>query len=753
MTRSFIAAILRYRVVVLGVAMVVSGLALYGARNVTFDSSIEIWFLEDDESLAAYREFQDTFGSDEAAVMGVFAGDVLSPDSLAAIDAMTRAVEALPQVRRVRSVTTIFVVQLLEEDTLDVARLVEELPRTAADSEAIRAIARASKQLDGMLAPDDSAAAIVVELEPDSRDFDSKAELVAAMRKIAAEHGGATEVVLTGPPVFDHVFYKRTERDFGILGPAALLLIFAVMMVVFRRLSAALVPLIVVIVAILWTFGIMGALGLKINAVSSTLVSVILAIGIADAIHLVTEFYEQLGRDKSVDDALTEAFVNLLTPCFFTTVTTMVGLLSLVVSEIGPIREFGVLAALGVGLAFITSMVLGPVLLQWARKPKRWQLDRIAESRIAGVLRWLARHGRRRSVSVATVAGVVVIASGLAMFGLEVGVNPVKYFRESDPMRVDTLRVERALGGTATLEIRVRAADEGLKDPDRLRVLDQLQEFSKAQTGVTSTLSVLDSLKETNRMFRGGDDEQYAVPESQDLAAQYYLILESDPDLDRLMQGYDLGRITLRTKMSGEIDRPIDVMSAIEDRARALSGDDLELTMTGYVALMSSMYDYLLDSQIDSLLLALVVITLMLCVLLRSLRLGLFALIPNLTPIIIGLGVMAAVGIHLDVGTVMIGSVALGIVVDDTVHFLVRLRRQADAGRDLDDAIASTISGGGRAIVTTSLTLAAGFGILMLGSFLANVYFGLITSLIIVLAMVADLVVLPAALRLIRPRL
>jgi predicted RND superfamily exporter protein len=161
---------------------------------------------------------------------------------------------------------------------------------------------------------------------------------------------------------------------------------------------------------------------------------------------------------------------------------------------------------------------------------------------------------------------------------------------------------------------------------------------------------------------------------------------------------------------------------------------------------MSSMYEYLLSSQIKGLLIAFATVSVMMCFVVRSLRLGLLAMIPNLAPIVVGLGVMAIAGIQLDVGTVMIGSIALGLVVDDSVHFLVRLQRNLGAGRSLDRSVDATIAEGGRAMVVTSLALGAGFAILMLGSFVANVYFGAICALIIVLALVADLVVLPAIL-------
>jgi len=301
----------------------------------------------------------------------------------------------------------------------------------------------------------------------------------------------------------------------------------------------------------------------------------------------------------------------------------------------------------------------------------------------------------------------------------------------------------------------VESPEEGLKDPENLRLMEGLQAWLAQQEGVSQSLSVVDSVKEMNRVMTAGEQPGlYQLPDSQAAIAQLYVLLEAEEDFESEVQdNYSVARITTRVQMSKAHELASRLPHVDAMIAEKYSNDDLRIHATGFVKLMGDMENYLLDSQIRSLLVAFGVIVLMLGMLLRSVRLALFSMIPNLSPILIGMGFMAAVRIPLDPGTVMIGSIALGLVVDDTVHFLVRLRRRIKAGDDLEDAIEHTIRVAGRPIIVTSLVLAGGFLILLVASFTPNLHFGAVTALVIMLALAADLLVLPASLLLIRPRL
>jgi uncharacterized protein len=597
-----------------------------------------------------------------------------------------------------------------------------------------RAAARSATR--GMTSLDPPATAVLLELTREAQDVPGKRALAAGLRAlIERERAPLREVLLSGPPIFDDAFVAHTERDLGRLGPLALLLIFGVVVGALRRVSLALVPVAVVACAVLWTLGLMAALGLEVGLVSSNLVCVLLAVGIADGIHLVSEYRVQAARASSRVDAIARAAAAVFVPCAFAMLTTVAGMLSLASSEIRPVREFGLLAAGGVALAFLVTFVLGPVLLS------------VMHAGVAPVQRsaWrrIARLSPRGARLVLAASAALVGLACVGVSRLEVGVNPVEYFRTDDPLRRATERIDAAMGGTASVELQVEAPGAGFEDPARLARVAALRATLERERGVSYSQSALDPLVDLHRAWTGGGD----LPTSRELLAQYYLLLEAEPDLERLLRrDHEAGRLSLRTQMS-MVDRPLEVIARIERHAAAYRGDGLDVQVTGYVHLMASMYGYLLESQIQSALLAVPAILLAMLCLLRRPSLTLLALIPNVVPLIAALGLMGALGIRLDVGTVMVGSITLGLIVDDTVHLLVRLRENLETTTDpalVPAALERTLAEVGAPLVATSLAFMAGFAALTLGGFLVNVYFGLLSCTVILLAIVCDLLITPA---------
>ena len=404
-------------------------------------------------------------------------------------------------------------------------------------------------------------------------------------------------------------------------------------------------------------------------------------------------------------------------------------------------------------IAFVLSMTLIPCLLTLFPAPPPEFVVRQRQSRLTHFLEWLGRPSRAFARAVLVASLLLTAGGALALSHLDTEANPMNYFLPGDPVRDAMQRVDHEFGGSSSFEFMVETKPEGLKDQAILHRLDELSRRLESLPGVTNVLSVLDSLRETRRILTDGDSDAVPGPDDHpNLAAQLYIFLESDSDFSRdMLQNYSLTRLTARVRMS-----EAHLLTAEEPRVAGwlsgeFGGDDLRVRSTGFIKLMSEMEDYLVTSQIRSLLVAFTVIGLMMFLLLRSFRLGLFAMIPNFVPIAGGLAFMSIAGIALDPGTVMIGSIALGLVVDDTVHFLVRLKRNL-ADHELPEAIARSMHQTGRPIILTSLILAGGFGTMIFGSFTPNVAFGAVSAVVILMAVAADLLLLPAALLVLRPK-
>lgn len=739
---------------VLAAIGLITAVAAFFAARVVFDSSIEIWFLENDPDLLTYHDFLDRFEADEVIVLGVFADDIFSPQVLSAIKRLTKEAKAAPYVYRVTSLSNIRIPRG-QDGYVNINPLFRTVPQEKAELEALRQETLSNSLLAGSLvAEDGKAAAVLIEIDPVGSDFDSKIELMDRLKELAQqEEKDGIRILFSGSPVMDEAFYKYTQNDFTIFGPVAVALVILLTFIVFRRLSATLIPLAVVVLASIWVFGVMGALGVKINVISTALIVLTLAVGIASSIHILADYYQQLMAGLPPEKAVRHSITQVITPCFFTSATTAAGMLSLMVSDLKPVKEFGWLAALAVVFAFIISFTMIPLVLHLAKPPDADFIQRQKVGPISRLLALLGRPTRKSSAIVLAFTFVLLAASVYGLTLLEVGSNPVNYFKKGDPVLAAAQRIDEALGGSITIEGMVEAPNAGLKDPQNLKRLDELERWLEDLPGVTKVLSAVDSLKEINRVFQDGDRVFYRVPETRELIAQYYLLMEGEKDFDTLIQeNYSVGRLTARARLV-DAQQLSARIPELEDKLHNEYNDDkLKVILTGFIKLVSDMELYLLDSQIRSFAIAFGVITLMMFILLGSLRLALFSMIPNLTPIAMGLAFMAASKISLDPGTVMIGSIALGLVVDDTVHFLVRLHRRFKRGLTLEEAIAGTMEATGRPIIITSVVLSAGFLVLMLGSFAPNIYFGMITAIIVVLALICDIVVLPAALVIIRPK-
>ena len=752
--RRIIQMVLQHRKLILGLTVLLTALALYQGKDLEYDNSIEAWFLEDDPDILTYNAFLERFEADQLTVVAVFAEDVFDTELLSMVEKMTQEFESAPHVHRVISLSNISVAQGTGAE-VHIGPLMDNAPETQSEAEKLgRRVLDDPLLVPNLVSANSKATAILVELDGESNDFIAKSAHINALREISSRLKlPSTKIRIAGAPAVDEIFYRLSYHDSVLFGPLILLVVLISTLVVFRRWTAILVPLAVVLLAQCWTFGVMVSLGIKFTVVSGALLTVILAIGVADSIHVLAEFFQHTRGGLSREEAAVESTSELLVPCFFTSITTIAGMLALLSSDLGPIREFGIMAAFGVGTAFFLSMTIGPILLLLVRAPNAIEEWESSGDLISRALSAVAEISINRSKTVLVVSLVMLASSFYGLQHLKLGANALRYFHETSSIRQDTAAIDQTLGGTTTLELMIDAPNGGLKNPDVLERLDALANWLSMSPYVGEIVSPVNGLKELHRVLEEKPRGEETLPESEAMAAQLYLLMEGDDSFDTTVQDdYSISRMSVRVRMSDAHEFTNEIPAIQKKLAEGYQREDLKVHLTGFIKLMGEMEAYLIQSQVRSFLIAFVVVTLMLGFLLRAGKLALFSMIPNFTPIIVGLGLMPSLNIPLDPGTVMIGSIALGLVVDDTVHFLVRFRRKLSEGRVIESAIHETIVDAGRPITVTSFVLALSFLILLLGSFNPNINFGLVSAIIIILALIADLLVLPAAMKFFRPQ-
>ncbi|MCP4202247.1 MAG: MMPL family transporter [bacterium] len=756
--------ILGHRVLVV-VLMAVATVALgWQAAEVGFDNSIETYFREDD--IAEYRRFLDRFGTDEIIAIAFDVG-AFTPAGLELIQRISEEVEGLPHVRRVLSLTEAKIV-FGDEDTVYFDPLVDPLanptvgekPSSPAALAAVKQRALADPFIPGTVVSHDlRSAAVVAEIDHLIGAFDYKVELIAQIRELVGELERETgrRFHIGGTAVIDDVLLRYTQRDQATYVPLMVLIIIGLVFAMFRSLKMVLLPVTVVGVTIGWTYGFLALLGYRINIITTILTPLLMAVAIADSMHFIADYLHETASGRhDKREAIERSFTNVWMPCLMTSVTTAVGLLALLSADLVPIRELGLVAAFGVVAAFIGTVLLLPVLLSLCPCPAERHRAQFAGGWLAGLLRGLGDWRRSRAVAVLTVSALLTVAALLSLPRLTIGTNSLDYLKPDDPVRGETEWIDARVGGTSSLEFLVETGEENaIRRPELLRRMAAFEEYLRAVEGVTGVYSVVGMVKALNRAFYGGDERFFAIPASSEEVAQQLLLVEGSEDIDALLSDGDAtARIVARVQMarSQQLSRK---MLEIERRATELFGEAATVTPTGMVHLMHRMEGYLLSSQIKSLSLAFVVISLLMLAMLRSARLALVALIPNLLPILFTLALMPWLGIPLDVGTVMIAVIALGLVVDDSIHLLVRLESERKRAPDTRRAIARALTAVGRPIIYTSVALSLGFLVLVFASFNSMIHFGVLSATVIALALVFDLVALPAVvgfLRLAPPR-
>jgi uncharacterized protein len=740
---------LRHRAPTAAILLTITAVFGFFAAQVKFDNTIESYFLPKD--LTGYNKFLHQFGSDEIIAIAFDDEKIMTPDNLRLISGISSELKKIPHVRRVISLTTVKIAYG-DEDSTHFERLVPRIPDNEKELARIERRAMSDPFVPGILiSPDGKNTAIVAEIEHIVGQFDYKVALLNRVRALLAQKSTETgrRFYLAGTAVLDEVVFRYTKSDQATFFPFIILIIVAVMYLMFRMVGMTALPLAVAAVSAAWTYGLMFLLGFKVNVITTIIGPLLMAVAIADSMHIIADYLQEAaGNPSSRIECIHRAFKDVIKPCLMTSLTTMAGLLSLVVADLAPIRQFGLVAAAGVLFAFCATVLLLPILLSVLPFPNRGKRFKESTGLLHGILSWLERVGPGRAWATLAVCACLAVPAGFSLANLEIGTNSLDYLTDSDPVRKQIEWIDSHIGGTVSLEFFIDAHhQDALKDPALLKKMERFQNYLAGIDGITGVYSAVDLVKALNRAYQGGKDSNFTIPDSRAAIAQELMLVEGDDDFDSLLsRDYSKARISARVEMN-KSRRLGKLAPKIERRMREIFGSSANVKPTGLVYLMHRMEHYILTSQIKSFALAFLVVLAAIMIMLRSFKLGLVAIVPNLLPVMFTLALMPILKIPLDVGTVMIAGVALGLVVDDTIHLLARLRIETDRSGDIQGALAATLKSVSRPIVFTSLVLSIGFLVLLFASFRPVIHFGVLASIVIIMALVFDLLVTPAIVR------
>jgi predicted RND superfamily exporter protein len=723
--------------------------------NLRIDPSTEPLLPRGDPAQEVYRQAVRDFGDDEVFVIAMQSEDVFQTETLARLRRVTDRIAQFPEVRKVQSLSDVVAFRYdAANDWIEVASFLDEIPTDPGELEAHRQRALADPLYQKVLISEDArTAAINVTFRKmtDQQFIDARMdERIGAV--LDSETSAEVRFHVAGRSHIKVRVYRLMLRDMQILIPMALGVVAAGLWLVFGSLPGVLLPMAVILISALWTFGAMAHLERPLTVLTTLLAPMLAAIGSAYGIHMVSRYQEEVARAPDGASAALDCLRHMRLPVLVAGFTTMIGFGALLITDVPAVFEVGAFSVLGVSsITLLALTVLPAVLAMSPLRPGGEVRARDLSSRIdAGLDRALAAVcglATRRAATLLVAFAVAVAACAAAIPRIVIDTDYLSFFHESSEVRREFEAVNRLLAGAVPIYISLRGDEPGaFREPEVLRAMERIQRDVDAMPSVSRTLSLVDTVRVMNRVLSLDDPEEERIPEARGAVAELIFMVPKG-DLDRYTNvNHSRANVLVRTGAVGSAA----VRSVAAQLENAISKgalpEGIEAEVTGSAILLSRSADGIARSQPRTVGLAALAIFLLVTVTFRSLRLGLVAMVPNLVPVVIFFGALGLGAAPLSLPTSLIGSVALGIAVDDTVHFLVRYGRERRRGLPPEEAALLGARRAGRAIAITSFMLMAGFLVVGLSSFATLRQFGILSAATMGVCLLTDLVLLPALL-------
>lgn len=729
------------------------------AHDIGIDNSLRVWFLEGDPALESYDHYKATFGNDETIVVEVTAPDsIYEPGYLARVRTGAQALARLPRVKNVQSLATSLHATDADGE-LEVGTLLPASGEvTAADAANVRRRIEANPQYQGVLvsAMNDRASLILVEPR-DSADYEaSRKQLIDDVRAIATRDlaQGGSQIHLGGIGVVYQGLNDASMHDTTIYVTLSYLVLLFSLWVMFRRIVWVLIGGAIVSVAVLATMGIAGLAGRDMNMVTGMVPTLIMTVGILDLVHLVDAYEEGAAAGLSKRQILRTTVALTVVPCIVNSGTDVIGFASFVTAPVGAIRDLGWLVSVGLTILLLAVLVIGiPSLARFGGRSKlaRERAAIPADRGLLGrIVLGLTRLATRYQGRVLAAALVLFGLSAWGMTRLTVDTYTIGFLPANHLVRTDHEAIEKTFGPYVPLELTATAADgKSIYDPDVLGAIDRDERAFEGNPRVARVTGLPEIVTQSMKAY-GADaripDTRPGVVQILDLV--YGQTQDGEDHLNALLDDREAPKVTHITARSGlpSANTIAAILTDLKTRAAPEAGL-VKIEPAGYLPLYVSITQNITNAQISSAVWAFLLVAIVMSLLLRSVKLGFLSMVPNVLPAVMTLAFMGITGIPLDLATVLIAGIVIGISVNDTSHIMFRFQHELkQTPEDPRGALERMMISTGRPVVMSSLTLIAGFAVLLGASVKSVYYFGLLTVVTTVTALFADLLVTPALL-------
>jgi hypothetical protein len=701
--------------------------------NLCFRTSVYELIIEDLPETETYESFKQTFGSDEIIRVVVRAENVFDPVTYRQVEILSKAAAGIEGVRRVISLP-------------EIKKAVDPGDNWPLDKFA-RLVGPVDLFQKNIVSEDYSATILTLALTQDA-DLDRVIHQVNALIDEAPETLSLYQI---GMPLVSQALGQFTRKDFRRLPPFTLLLVALILFLLFRRLTLILLPVGCVLLSVVWTFGFMAWIGIPLSMLTMIVPVFLIAVGTAYCLHIAFTYLNQAQRHRTPEKAVLATFSQVTFPTVVAVSTTVFGLGSLLVNHIPAIREFAILSCFGMGSLLAMLLTLFPVALSMAPLPPLKtegdgfpRIIRFADR----IIDWIIQINLHHRKQVLPIIGLFTLFCLIGIFRIRVETNPVQFFREDAPITQHFHDIYRDMSGSFPINVVMSGHEAGFfQNPENLHLLEQAEAYLETLPGVDKAISFADYMKLVNYALDDFGAESYALPEEDfevRMVLNNYIGMLGEDMLERFAdRQLSQANIILLTHLSSSRDF-LEIKEQMLSHLREAFPQTLSWDVTGFGVVISASSHLLTKGQVKSLSITLVLVFGIMFVLFLSSRVGFIAIVPNLFPIVINFGLMGWLGIELSTVTSLIASIAIGLAVDDTIHYLVHYNREFKIDLDEVRALRETLRQVGRPILFTTLTISVGFSILTLSSFTPTAVFGLMMMITMVSALVGDAILLPS---------
>jgi len=729
--------------------IVFTGVAAYQITTLEFDYEFEHFFPSEDTSLDFYTDYNRKFSTDVDFVLLALKNDdgIFKKDFLLKAKSLREELIKVDEVKRVVSPFDARDYALGPFGPIAIPFLhPDDESRYAADSTRIY---KFQKEVGSLFSEDAKSISMLIEIQPNLSKVET--DTVYFKLKDVLDQYEFDQMHTAGKVIGQAYYIDQIKYEFTLFFILAVVLVVIILSLVYKSIWGVVVPLLIVVLSVIWSLGLMGLIGKPIDIMTALLPLILFVVGISDVIHLLSRYFEEIRNGLSKDSAIKIAYKQVGMATFLTSLTTALGFLTLLTSGIRPVRELGIYAAIGVFIAFILAFSLLPAILALNPVPK------LAYKEPSSLfwnklVRKLFFFSMRNQTTVLIASLAVVIVSAIGISRIEVDNYLLEDVAQDDPMRKSFLYFEDNFAGARPFELYVSVKDSTSTLFDKEVVVDmqRIDAYLKNEYGVGFLLSPLNILRTANQALSGGHDTAYVIPASDkrfNKVRRLVSKIQKRPEFNALLankfrEGRFSGKMRdlggLQTKKMNE-----ELIAHFEEYPLKT----IDFRLTGMALLIDKNNETLSMNMMSGLIFALLVVAIIMGMLFRSVRMALITLVPNILPLMVIGGFMGLKGIDLKVSTSIIFGIAFGIAVDDSIHYLSKFKLELSKGRSMIWALRRTSISTGKAILLTSLILCSGFLTLSSSSFTSTHYVGLLISITLAVAVMADLVLLPVLLR------